>query len=166
MPSFKISVKMPDMKKFDSEEFIKRIEEKQRSTTGPELKKLFQKTVEGWQTKPTFGEWHTRTSSAISTRVATVSGIMKGSEIYALVSKGSPPHTILPKTARFLRYQTGYRAATSPGSIESRAYQRFGASVLSKRVNHPGFEGREFDKTIGEMYKPDFEKDMQDAMKD
>lgn len=157
---------MPDMKKFESEEFIKRIEDKMRSKTGPELKKMFQGTVEGWKDKPTFGEWHTRTPSSISTRVGTVSGIMRGAELYALVSKGSPPHQILPKNSRYLRFQTGYRAATSPGSINSRSPQRFGRYVLARRVSHPGFEGREFDKTIGEMYKDTFENDMQDAMKD
>lgn len=166
MPSFKISIKMPDMRKFNSEEFVKRIEEAQRTKTGPDLKKMFQQTTEGWSKKPTFGIWHYRSNTSISTRVATVAGIMQNSEIYALVSKGSPPHTILPKTARLLRYQTGYRAATSPGSIDSRSPQRFGNYVLRNAVHHPGFEGREFDKTIGEMYRDTFQADMQEAMKE
>jgi len=165
MPSFRISVKLPDMKKFDSEEFVKRIEDKMREKTGPELKALFQETVEGWEEKPTFAEYHTRTATSISTRVSTVGGIMGGMDIYALVSKGSPAHLIRPKNGSFLRFQPGYRAATHPGIIGSMRKQRFGSYVQSEGFIHPGFEGREFDKMIAELYKPDFEQDMADAMK-
>lgn len=166
MPSVRITVKLPDLNKFSSEEFIKRIEDAMRTKTGPELKSLFQETVEGWEEKPTFAEYHTRTPSSISTRVSTIYGLFGGADIYALVSKGSPPHTIQPRRGGLLRFQSGYVAATHPGIIGSQRKHRFGDYVQAMSVNHPGFEGREFNKMIAELYAPDFRRDMQEAMKD
>jgi len=63
-----------------------------------------------------------------------------------------------------LRFQVGYRSATRPRVLSSRAYSRFGNYVSSRGVNHPGFEAREFTKTIAEEYEDTFVHDMQDAI--
>lgn len=84
---------------------------------------------------------------------------------YALVNSGSPPHTIQAQRGGLLKFQRGYRASTSPRMLSSRAKHRFGGFVSTPLVHHPGFEAREFDTEIAELFKPIFEADMQEAMK-
>lgn len=145
-------------------EFVREeIARKMREKTAPEIRREFLKTVEGWEKKPDFSQKFTNSTSAVSTEVFP-SGTNAG--IYKLVNEGAPSHLIRPKGRGLLRFQVGYRAATSPRKISSRSKFRSGAVISTAMVHHPGFEARAFDEVIAQEYEKTFENDMQDAIKD
>ena len=161
-----VKITMPDLKTFDGNNYVTRLAEKQRRESIPALKLMFQQTVDGWEHRPTFEGKQTIASNSITMEVFPTG---PHAELYSLVSKGSPPHAIYPKqTGGLLRFQPGYRSATNPRILSSRAKQRSGAFVTSPGIDnppHPGFEGREFPETISDLFYPVFLADMQDAMK-
>ena len=138
------------------------IEQMMRSKTGPELKREFKKTTEGWKNKPDFSQKFSNKSDSVSVSV-WASGTHKNQ--YALVNYGSPRHDIPAKRGGLLRFQPGYRAATRPRVLSSRSPQRFGAFISSRGIkNHPGFEAREFDITVAKKIAPGFAEDVQRAI--
>jgi len=158
--NIRVTVKVP--KEILSSSFVRaEIEKMQRNKTGPELRKEFKKTVEGWATAPDFSQKFKNGTDAVS---VTVWPTGTGAKIYNLVNLGSPSHTITPKGRGVLRFQTGYRAATSPRVIGSRGNSRFGNMISTNLVHHPGFSAREFDSTIAEQYADTFTADMQAAI--
>lgn len=130
----------------------------QQAKTGPEVKKMFEGTTEGWKTHVDF-----KTNQIVSGSRIGIQIFPNNSDVYNMVSLGTPRHPI-PKKPGFVRYQAGYISATLPGSLRSIGAQRFGSFRTAKQVNHPGFQGRDFDFLIGEKYKSTFYKDMQDAI--
>lgn len=160
MTRIRINVIVPQHK-FSDRAFVEAIKDKMRTKTIPDLKRIFGDTVEGWEHAPAFNSKQWDNSNEIGSSVFADGS---NADIYALVSLGSPPHTITPKNGGFLRFQPGYRAATSPGSLRSTAPQRFGGFVRSKGVSHPGHEARNFPQSIKREYEREFAQDMQDAM--
>lgn len=161
MAQIGIKITHGDLSGFESQGYIARIIAKQRDKTIPELELAFQQTVDGWERKPDFKGEQRITGSSL-----TVSVFPSGphAELYGLVSRGSPRHVIRPRSGGMLSFQTGYRPATRPRLLSSRAKQRFGSFVSARAVFHPGFEGREFAQAIQDLYTPIFIADMQDAM--
>jgi hypothetical protein len=144
--------------------FQEAIARAQREKTAPELKRLFAKTVEGWENKPYWNQDQKVSSARIS---MAVSAGGPNADQYALVNNGASPHAIWPRSRNgFLRFQPGYQSATRPHILSSRSKQRFGGFVSARMVNHPGFEAREFDQAVADEYAPYFEQDMQDAIAD
>lgn len=136
--------------------------------TGPDIKRLFEKTTEGWSGEMNphsrFGQvnFSIKNYFGVTTFKTTV---FTYSKKYAIVNEGSPRHRITPRNGKMLRFRVGYRAATRPRVIGSRAPSRFGDFVSTPIVpDHPGFEAREFDDAIADEYAPTFEKDIQDAI--
>lgn len=160
MTSIRITVKVPEIV-LDSRFVVTRIKQAMRSKTGPDLQKEFKKTVEGWDSSPEFRATVYERSNSIHTHVFP-SG--PGTTQYARVNAGSPAHIITPRRGGMLRFQTGYRPATSPRVISSRAKARFGNVISTPIVRHPGFEAREFDVIIAEQYYETFVDDMQEAI--
>jgi hypothetical protein len=124
----------------------------------------FDRTVDGWRNKPDFGS-----KLRIFPHMITfdVFAIGKNADQYNLVDAGSPEHPIVPHASRpggRLRYRRGYTPATTPRVISSRRSQRSGPFVIAKAVNHPGFEGREFYKTIGEDYLFEYRRRIKNAL--
>ena len=159
--SIRITVTVPESI-LRSDFMREQIMQKMREKTGPDLRKEFMKTVDGWEGKPEFSQKFTNSISGLSTEVFP-SGANRST--YELVNAGSPPHTIRAKNGRgLLRFQTGYRAATRPRVVGSRAKSRFGDTISAPMVRHPGFVAREFDMVIAEQYQNTFEDDMQDAI--
>lgn len=139
-----------------------KIEQALRRQTEPDIKRQFQKTVEGWKHPPDWSQKFTNQANYISVAV-WASGANK--EQYALVNYGSPAHTITPKRrGGLLRFQPGYRSATRPKILSSRAPQRSGEYVTAFAVKHPGFSPRHFDEAVAEEIAPRFVKDVQDAI--
>ena len=160
--SIKLTTPAPDAFEKHGRKIREEMLKTMRGKSSRELKKLFEDTVFGWSKKPHFTAKFGGGVNEMSLSV-TVSG--PAAETYALVNAGSPPHTIIPRRpGGILRFKPGYRASTSPGVLKSRRAYRSGAAVVARLVKHPGFEPREFDKTIREEYTPVFEKDMQDAI--
>lgn len=137
-----------------------KIEQMMKSKTGPELMRMFKQTVEGWDHNVNFYQRTSNTTDHVSVTVYT------RSQQYAIVNFGSPPHPITPKRpGGMLRFQPGYRAATRPKIIGSRAKQRSGAYVSARAIpEHPGFEAREFDVAIAEEIAKTFPDDVQEAI--
>lgn len=148
--------------RLSSKKFVDAILEKMRTNTIPDLKNLFGQTTEGWKDKPSFSSRQWNNPSEIGSEVFVDGG--HAGDIYSLVSKGAPPHSIVPKSSGFLRFQPGYKASTSPGFLKSGPSSRSGDFVKATRVQHPGFEARDFPATIKKEYGNTFAKDMQDAM--
>ena len=135
----------------------------QQHKTGPEVKRLFQRTTEGFRSRPTWNTRYWQNWDSIGVEVKT--GTSKSAEIYALVNAGSPPHYIYPKKeGGWLRFKEGYTAGTHPRSLTSINYKRWGRYQMRQSVNHPGFKAREFDQEIAEQYMDTFHDDMQDAI--
>lgn len=163
-----IQIKVTVPKQILSVEAVMReIRNTMSTKTARELRDLFEKTTEGWSNtmNPSsgFDEVRWNTQSHFGTRTNSVK-VFTYSKKYALVNDGAKPHTIVPRRARMLRFRTGYRAATKPRVISSQSPMRFGNTISTGAVNHPGFEGREFDETIAKEYGPTFEKDIQEAI--
>lgn len=134
---------------------------KMRRKTSLEVKALFLKTVFGWSEHPHFDKIFVNTLGYVSCEVSTTD------DVYNLVNAGAKPHLIEPRNqGGLLRFQPGYRASTTPRVIGSRRNYRSGKYVSRRFVYHPGFEAREFDKTILEYYAPTFQDDMNQVVEE
>lgn len=140
------------------------IVQKMQSKSAPEVRKLFMQTVQGWANQPTFHQKFLNSPHRVTAQIWPGANT-KGGQIYNYVNNGTPPHVIRPRRGGLLRFQTGYRAATRPRVLSSRAPSRFGDYVGSRGVNHPGVEARDFDKEIVAQYADTFRDDIQDVIK-
>ncbi len=132
----------------------------------PLLKADFSKTVQGWQKPPQFrGTVRKKQGTSIT---LTYKPVGTNAKQYALVSLGSPPHVIKPKSIRGpggnLIFRGGYQPATSPGSLRSGSKARFGPIQRRKIVHHPGFKGREFGTQIADKNRHTFTRMMMNAV--
>lgn len=163
MVSIRVKVDLPKTK-FANKKWLEEIARVQRQSSVPRLKKLFAQTTFGWSKKPDFGWVQRRSRDEMSIEMYPQG---EHADIWNLVNEGSPSHTIMPKKhGGFLRFRPGYRAATRPGSLQSRRAYRSGKPVSAGRVDHPGFEGRKFTEQIAQEYENPFINDMQDALND
>lgn len=160
MVGIRVSVSLPT-REFAKKKWLDEMARAQRQTSVPRLKRLFQRTVFGWSKKPDFGWAQIRTSDSMS---ITMYPKGEGADIWNLVNAGSPEHTISARTGGLLRFQKGYRAATTPGSLMSRRAYRSNPVWTAKSVSHPGFTARNFIKLIAEEYHNPFIGDMQEAI--
>lgn len=164
--AIKIGVKIKIPKKlFKDIKIQKAVEDGLNKYSAPELIKLFEKTVEGWDTRPQF---HSEVSVSTRNIILRVFPYGRGKSQYELVSSGSPPHTISAKKGGILRFQDGrgYIPSTTPGSLLSGKRKNSGNWIAASVVKHPGFKSRDFDVLISEAYEQDFQKDMQQAFND
>lgn len=162
MVSIRVKVTLPPSNVFQKKRWLEEIARVQRQTSVPRLRKLFQQTVYGWSEKPSFGWTQTRTSDTLA---ITMYPQGPRADVWELLNAGSPAHTILPKNrGGFLIYRPGYRAATTPGSLQSRRAYRSGPFVSARVVHHPGFQAREFTTLIAQEYENPYMNEMQEAI--
>lgn len=86
-------------------------------------------------------------------------------EQYKLVSSGAPPHPIYPVRANALRFPGTFSPKTVPGVLQANPGFSGPPMVTRDSVWHPGFEARNFDQTVAEIFKPKFEKNAEKLMK-
>ena len=131
------------------------------------IKKDLERPTRTWDNKPTFKIKRKRSANKIVFIIGTDSTV-GGVNIFGLVDAGSPPHDIYPKNASRLAYKSSFTPKTTPGKLTSRAGGKKGATVYRDWVQHPGFEGRDFIKTVAEKWrKPSkYKRRMNRAMKD
>jgi hypothetical protein len=158
--SIQVKVTVPEII-FQSDIIRLRIENAIRSKTIPDMKVQFGKTVQGWKHPPDFSQKLVSANDHIS-GIVWASGGNKNQ--YKLVNYGAPPHTILPRRKKMLRFIRGYRAATRPKMLSSRSPQRIGGYAVYEGVSHPGFEARQFDLAVAEEIAQRFASDMQAAI--
>ena len=85
---------------------------------------------------------------------------------YRLVNAGTTKkdYPIVPRRKNMLRFQTQFRPKTRPRLLGSFVGGKFGPYISTLAVIHPGFEAREFDKTVAEEYQKNFTNDIQRAI--
>lgn len=133
---------------YDVEAFRREINRELRSIA-ESIRGDYEATTAGWRTPVTF--------------VVREAGVARGgasiiigteSEVYGYVDKGTRPHPIRPKSAKVLRFQTGYRPKTRPRVLRSTSGGATGPAVFAKQVQHPGTRAREFTETIADKWQP------------
>jgi hypothetical protein len=124
--------------------------------------KDFESTVDTWTHKPKFETLEENSPNNLAVMVGT------DDEIYGYVNNGTEPHTIVPVTAKALRFPwEGYGShipKTVPNWIGSFNERVPGTMVFRKSVHHPGTEARNFDKLIGEIWQAEFAREVKNAM--
>ena len=103
----------------------------------------FKATVRTWRTNVRFSKVGPRRLGGV-----LAVDVFTENEIYFYVEAGTKAHIIRPRTARALRFQTGYKAKTRPGVIGSRGGGPRGPFVTARSVRHPGTQPRNFSKVI------------------
>lgn len=74
--------------------------------------------------------------------------------IYGYVTGGTSAHDIFPHGARLRFAVGGFKPKTLPnGRIASYAGRKGSRVVFARRVRHPGFSGRHFDKIIARKWR-------------
>ena len=126
---------------------------------GTQVKLDFEQTTKTWKRKPKFEMVISLTPPGPQLIVGT------DDEIYRYVDEGTRPHIILPRRAKALRFQSGYKAKTSPGVIGSGSGGSFGNVVFSQGVHHPGTQARDFEGAIKKKREKWFKQQMTNAMK-
>lgn len=123
------------------------------------IKKDFQQTVEGWEHKVVF-------DSIISLKGGPSVYVYTNDQIYQWVNDGTSPHDIPPRNENgFLTFQVGYTSKTVPGQLKTRKGGKYGSYTRRKVAHHPGFEARDFDKMIEEIWRPKFKELAHEAMR-
>ncbi len=98
----------------------------------------FEKVTSSWKTSVDFKQTETSGSYKISTDNA----------VFGYVNSGTKPHKTVPRGAKMLQFQTGYKPKTSPNSLGVSGSSYSGATLVRKSVNHPGTTARNFDNQI------------------
>jgi len=108
-----------------------------------EAQKDFQKTTSSWSHSVTFEI------------VARADGYEIGTkdDIWNMLNKGTKAHTIVPKSAKRLRFRGGYKAKTRPAWIGSGPGGASGSVVYRKIVRHPGTKARSWSQLIGKRWR-------------
>jgi len=104
----------------------------------------FERTTATWTGKPSFA---VEEAGEFDVVVGT------DDENYARVDGGTRPHVIVAH-GKALAFGSGGSAKSRPRVIGSGGGGSGGGVVFTKRVNHPGTEGRAFADTIGEKWEP------------
>jgi len=73
--------------------------------------------------------------------------------IYGMLNAGTKAHRILPRNGGTLRFNSPFKAKTSPRSISSGPGARGSNEVWARGVDHPGTTAREWDQVIAEKWK-------------
>jgi len=142
-------------------ERMERLRQRLYTKTGPDLQKLFQGTISGWEHKPNMAIERISEANAMGVVVGPMGA---NADIYKMVSLGTSEHPISPRHSSYMTLQR-YHAATQPGSLKSGRGYRYGAVYKAYHtVTHKGFEGRAFPEQIADLYEPTFQRDMQDAL--
>ena len=121
------------------------------------IKKDYARTVKSWAKKPEF-EVQQSLKGGPSVLVGT------DDVVYLFVDEGTRPHIIAPKGPWPLRFQTGYKAKTSPGVLDSGSGGKFGPERRALVVHHPGTEARGFSAKIAAEHEKLFKRAMERAM--
>lgn len=114
--------------------------------------------------KPT-STWQTKVAFQIKA-IANGRTISTTNEIYGYVSKGTRPHIIRARNARYLNFPSASSPKTSPGSLDSGAGSRGPADTFRRQVRHPGTDARNFDKAAAKLAENEFPRRMQEAVRE
>lgn len=114
----------------------------------------FERTTATWNTKPGFD---------ISDDGEFGRVIGTDDENYQRVDEGTRPHVIVAR-GKALAFAPGGSAKSRPRVIGSGSGGKGSGVVFTKRVNHPGTDGRAFADTIGEKWEPLLASEMEQRL--
>lgn len=112
-------------------------------------------TTQTWSAKPDF---------VVDAPNAAERVVGTNNKRYGWINDGTAARTIYPRRARRLRFMSGFRPKTTPGTIGSDRGYRGGAVVYARRVRHPGIKARNFDEAIAQKWRGLFPNIMQRAI--
>lgn len=133
----------------------------------PFFKKDYERTVQPWQgAKPSFTPVLRSKPGEIAIQIR-IGGSKEAKNKWLYLDKGTRPHKIRVRRARFLAFASGkYRAGSSPNStFTSRSTKASGPTVYKKEVHHPGFPARNFTQIIVNNHQRPFAQWMEAAMR-
>jgi hypothetical protein len=135
----------------------------------PDLLSYFQRIVADWDPddRPAF---RARKKITDKEAVLYVYPTGPGKVIWNLVSiTGAKPHPIVAKVKRWLGFIWGgpgsYKHRTTASGGYKGPGEPSGDWVRFKRVQHPGFKARNFEKHVARWYRPKFYKYMENAFR-
>lgn len=153
-----ITFKTISPKAFNAGALEKELKKAQREWMTKVVKE-YQGTTKHWKHKVPFTGRMSERGFVTTTEVGT------DDEIYGYVDKGTPPHTIRPKSAGgVLAFPSVSAPKTKPGSLKSGKGKYGGPTVFTRKVRHPGTKARDFSGQIKKKMEPVLESDMQTAM--
>lgn len=117
-----------------------------------------ERTVATWKRKPTFYSKVVVGKDSIELHFGT------DNEIYGYVDKGTKPHVIRARTKKGLIFLTGGTPKTFPDVIQSFPGSRGTQWNRKMSVKHPGTKARNFSTIIAKSLRPEFAKEMKNAM--
>ena len=123
--------------------------------TAKDIKVDYQVTTYTWKHQPKF---------VIKKDGKFERSIYTEDEIYGYVSGGTRPHEIRAKNAPMLVFQAGFSAKTRPGVIRSNKGGRFGPTIFTPVVHHPGTQARQFDKVISDKWAKQWPRNLERAV--
>jgi hypothetical protein len=88
-------------------------------------------------------------------------------QILRWLNDGTKPHSIPKgKGKKTLWYQPGFTPKSTPNVIGSKKGGKYGPFISRKKVFHPGFEARNYEKVLKEKWEPRFKRRMEQAMRE
>lgn len=79
-------------------------------------------------------------------------------------NNGTRAHTIRPRRARRLSFQTGYTRKTARRQLSSRSGGPSGPRVHAREVRHPGNQANEWNEAAADKREPEFVRDVDNAV--
>lgn len=128
--------------------------------TEAKTKRLFAQTTAFWATQVDFDSKSSMAGGVLYFEVST------DNSLYYLLDLGAKRHVIDAGRYPTLVFQSGYTAKTFPGVLASGPSTHTGDYRRPKSVNHPGFEGRDFEGTVAREVEDPFYREAQQIMDD
>lgn len=118
--------------------------------TASDARQKLDAVVATWANQPGF-EITARDTAQVLKREVSIYGNLKAVRVFGYVDRGTKPHVIRPKKARFLRFQGGYNPKTRFRAKFGGPGKSNGKFFFRGIVHHPGNKGREFGATYREQ---------------
>lgn len=134
---------------------IRRLIRLELDKEGREQVTLFNKTVSAWRIHVGFDFLTDLGYDDASVLVGPSSG---AADIWNMLDEGTRPHAIRARRAPALRFQTGYRASTTPKVFNSQPSEKFGEWRRPYSVWHPGTKPREWSPTMEKRRRRPFQR--------
>jgi len=115
---------------------------------GTVQKKLLRQTTAHWSgDKPTFTAEISLTGGDANLLVGPIGNTM-GVKKWVWTDEGTKPHIIRPKRARALRFRSGYKSGSRPGTFVTGRSSYSGGWVSAQIVHHPGTKARNWSSLL------------------
>ena len=122
---------------------LRLVAEQALKETGKKVREDFKRPTRTWEHRVNIEVLTNVTSQGVEMIAGT------DDKIFGYLEYGTRSHWIRPKKAKALRFMSGFRPKTTPGSLSSGYGGSFGDVVFSRGVRHPGTKPRRWLPIIG-----------------